>query len=263
MSEDDHRERGRMEKLVSIVMPVYNAEKFLAKAIESVLGQTYRNFELFVIDDCSKDSSLHIAQTYEAQDNRIRVLKNEKNLNVAKTRNYGIQEATGEFIALLDSDDIWDPQKLERQMELLERENAGLAYCSYDFIDESGASILKPFLVPKETNFNKMLYGNDIGCSTVLIRADIFKKHLFHPDCYHEDYALWMEMLKDNVKAVGLTEVYVHYRKVTGSRSDNKINAAKERWNIFRKELKLPLWISVVAFCGYAMNGVIKHYLRR
>lgn len=252
-----------MERLVTVVMPVYNAEKFLAKAIESVLCQTYRNVELLVIDDCSTDGSLHIAQSYEAKDRRVCVLQNEKNINVAKTRNYGIQKAQGDFIALLDSDDVWEPQKLELQMELLERENAGIAYCSYDFIDESGKSILKPFLVPKETNFNKMLYGNDIGCSTVLIRADMFKKHLFHPDCYHEDYALWMEMLKDNVKAVGLTEVYVHYRKVTGSRSDNKINAAKERWNIFRKELKLPLWKSVVAFCGYAMNGVIKHYLRR
>ncbi len=252
-----------MECLVTVVMPVYNAESFLADAIESVLNQTYRNFELLLIDDCSKDESLHIAKKYEEKDRRVRVLRNRVNQGVAKTRNYGVREAKGEYIALLDSDDVWQQEKLERQLHLLEQENAELAYCSYDFIDEEGRTILRPFLVPKKTDFNRMLYENDIGCSTVVIRSDVFKQHLFNPDCYHEDYALWMELLQEGVKAVGLTEVYVHYRKVSGSRSDNKLNAAKQRWRIFRNELKLPLWKSTIAFAGYTVNGVVKHYLRR
>lgn len=252
-----------MEKLVTVVMPMYNAERFLAAAVESVRNQTHKNWELLIIDDCSKDSSLALAKEYARKDERVSVIENAVNQGVARTRNVGITAAQGDYIALLDSDDVWAPQKLERQLVLLEWENAELAYCSYDFIDETGKSILKPYTVPKETNFNKMLYGNAIGCSTVLIRADVFKRHLFNPQCYHEDYALWMEMLRDDVKAVGLPEVYVHYRKVSGSRSDNKANAAKQRWKIFREELKLPLWKCVGAFCGYAVNGVVKHYLRR
>lgn len=252
-----------MECLVTVIMPVYNAGSFLAEAIESVLNQTYRNLELLLIDDCSRDDSLGIAFEYEKKDSRVRVLRNEVNQGVAKTRNYGVKEAKGAYIALLDSDDVWHPEKLERQLQLLEQEKAELAYCSYDFMDETGKAILKPFRVPEKTDFNRMLFENDIGCSTVMIRSNVFKQHLFNPDCYHEDYALWMEMLQSGIKAVGLTGVYVHYRKVSGSRSDNKVNAAKERWKIFREELNLPLWKSVVAFVGYAVNGVVKHYLRR
>lgn len=252
-----------MERLVTIVMPIYNAEAFLKEAVNSVLLQSYCNWELLMVDDASTDRSLELAKEFARQDPRIKVLWNEKNQGVANTRNRGIAEAKGDYIALLDSDDVWLPKKLERQVALLEERCAQLAYCSYDFIDDKGNSILKPYLVPETTNFEKMLYNNVIGCSTVLIQADLFKKHRFLKECYHEDYALWMEMLQEGCRAVGLSEVYVHYRKVFGSRSDNKKNAARQRWWIFRKKLKLPFWKSVMAFTGYAFYGVIKHYLKK
>lgn len=249
-------------KLITVVMPVYNAERFLSEAIDSVLSQTHDNLELLLIDDCSKDNSPMIAKEYEAKDKRVKVIVSEKNQGVAISRNIGIRRANGKYIALLDSDDIWEKDKLEMQLKLLEEEQAEIAYSSYDFIDESGVHILKPFIVPKRTNFEQMLYANDIGCSTVMIEASFFKQHLFKPDFYHEDYALWMEMLQTEAKAVGLENVYVHYRKVTGSRSDNKWNAAKQRWIIFRDELRLPVWKRVWAFCNYTINGVKKHYLK-
>lgn len=250
------------DTLITVIMPVYNAERFLEKSVESVLEQTHSNLELILIDDCSKDNSLLLAERYVKKDERIKVIRNEKNQGVAITRNSGIQVAKGEYIALLDSDDVWEKNKLEKQLQLIKKEQAEIVYCSYDFIDERGNQILHPFVVPEKTNFNQMLYANDIGCSTVLIKTDFFQKHLFQTTFYHEDYALWMEMLQDGAKAVGLSEVYVHYRKVTGSRSDNKINAAKQRWKIFREELNMPVWKCVWAFWNYTKNGIKKHYLR-
>ena len=251
------------EKKVSVVMPIYNAERFLAEAVESVINQTYKNWELLLVDDCSKDGSLEIARRYEAEDNRIRVIASTQNQGAAMSRNMGIKEATGEYIALLDSDDVWVTTKLEKQIALIQEKNVVIVYCSYDFIDESGKPILKPYIVPEHTNFEKMLISSVMSCSTVLIESEFFKKHLFKTEFYHEDYVLWMEMLKENIDVAGLADVYAHYRKVSGSRSDNKINAAKQRWKVFREDLKLPFWKSVIAFVGYAVNGIIKYYLNR
>lgn len=248
-------------KLVSVIMPVYNAEKYLAEAVDSVLSQTYRNLELIIIDDCSSDNSLEIARLYTKSDDRVRVIAGEKNQGVARVRNCGIQEARGEYIALLDSDDVWCKEKLERQVKLIESKGAQIAYCSYDFMDENGISVLKPFIVPEQTNYRKMLISNAIGCSTAFVDANLMRKHPFNPECYHEDYGLWMELLKIPVKAVGDREVLMHYRLVKGSRSSNKWNAAKNRWKIYRNDLNLNIAQSCIAFVGYSIWGVVKHYL--
>jgi len=248
------------EKLVSVIMPVYNAERYLAEAVDSVLSQTYRSLELIIIDDCSKDNSLEIARSYAQRDARVRVIAGEKNQGVARVRNRGIQEAGGEYIALLDSDDAWREDKLERQVKLIGSAGAQIAYCSYDFMDENGKSVLKPFIVPEQTNYRKMLISNAIGCSTALVDAELMKKHPFNPECYHEDYGLWMELLKIPVKAVGDREALMHYRLVQGSRSSNKWNAAKQRWKIYRNDLKLNIAQSCMAFAGYMIWGVVKYY---
>lgn len=249
-----------MKKLVSVVMPVYNASKYLEETVQSVLRQTYENFELIMIDDCSKDNSLEIARRYEAQDPRIRVIAGETNQGVARVRNRGILEAKGAYIALLDSDDVWVDTKLERQVYLLESQEAEIAYCSYDFIDENGNEVLKPFVVPTETNYKKMLVSSVISCSTALITSQLLKAHPFKPEFYHEDYVLWMELLALPVKAVGDQTVLAHYRQVTGSRSNNKVNAALERWRIYRDALNMSLFDSVVAFIRYAIKGVRKYF---
>lgn len=251
-----------MKTLVSVVMPVYNASKYLEEAIESVLQQTYENFELIIVDDCSKDNSLEIARRYEDQDQRIRVIAGEKNQGVAHVRNRGILEANGDYIALLDCDDVWCDTKLERQVHLIVKEDADLAYCSYDFIDENSNEVLKPFIVPEITNYKKMLASSVISCSTALIESQLLKAHPFKPGFYHEDYLLWMELLSLPVKAVGDPTVLMHYRQVKGSRSNNKRNAAIKRWKIYREALGLGLIESIVAFAAYALHGVIKYYFK-
>lgn len=248
------------QPLITVVMPNYNGHRFVEQAIDSVLNQTYPNFELLVVDDCSKDDSLQLIQQKAKSDDRIRVIALEHNAGVANARNVGIKEAKGEFIALLDNDDLWTDDKLERQLALANK-GADIVYCSYDFIDEQNNSIKKPFVVPQQTNFNKMLASSVISCSTSFIKTELMQAQPFNPDFYHEDYVLWMELLRVCPTAFGDQKVLMHYRQVTGSRSNKKGNAAKERWNTYRKALKLNVVTSAWAFVRYALNGVMKYYL--
>lgn len=220
------------QPLITVVMPNYNGRRFVEQAIDSVLNQTYSNFELLVVDDCSKDDSLQLIQQKAQSDDRIRVIALEHNAGVANARNVGIKEAKGEFIALLDNDDLWTEDKLERQLALAQK-GADIVYCSYDFIDEQNNSIKKPFVVPQQTNFNKMLASSVISCSTSFIKTELMQAHPFNPDFYHEDYVLWMELLRVCSTAYGDQKVLMHYRQVNGSRSNKKGNAAKERWNTY------------------------------
>ena len=249
-----------MSKLVSIVIPNYNSKKYIAKTLDSVISQTYTNWECIVVDDCSTDDSVEVIKEYQQKDKRIKLYQQEKNSGVANVRNVGIANAKGDYIALLDSDDLWTEDKIERQVELLENTGEKIAYCSYDFIDEKGNSIKRPFIVPKKTNFNKMLVKCVLSASTVLIDAELLKDHPFNPDFYHEDYVLWMQLLKIPIGAVGDKKVLMHYRISLNSRSHKKSNAAKQRWEVYRRVLHLSWVRSAFAFIGYAIRGVIKYY---
>lgn len=246
--------------MVTVIMPAYNCERFLEEAVESVKAQTYREWELLIIDDCSTDNTKEIAEKLADNDRRIRTIHNKENIGVSKTRNRGIQEAVGDWIAFLDSDDVWEPEKLERQLKLTADRDADIVYCSYDLIDDMGKTIHKAFIVPEETSFRSMLTASVISCSTAMIRTPLLKENLFNPYVYHEDYLLWMELLRNESKAIGDARVLAHYRQVSGSRNIRKGNAAKERWRIYRKYLKLGMLTSVYAFVGYAIKGMVKYY---
>lgn len=246
--------------LVSVVMPVYNSSRFLRQAIESVLAQTYQNIELIILDDCSTDNSLQIMREYEEQDTRVRVFAGEVNQGVARVRNCGIQQARGAYIALLDSDDVWFAEKLEWQIGLLLEKQADIAYGSVDFVDENNQKI-KSFIVPPETDYDEMLVKCFICCSTAVIKAELLREHLFNPEYYHEDFLLWLELLALNTKAVGVSSVLACYRQMAGSRSNDKINAARHRWKIYRKALKMSFFQSCIAFVRYAFWGVMKYYV--
>ena len=248
-----------MEVLVSVILPNYNSEKFIRETLDSVLAQTYQNWELFAVDDCSTDGSVDIIREYAEKDARIKLVLREKNSGVANVRNAGVQMANGKYIALLDSDDLWTADKLARQVALLEETGADLTYCSYDFIDEASKPLGKTFKVPEKTNFKKMLACNVIGCSTVLMKADLFKANPFKPEFYHEDYVLWMELFRLPITAVGIKDVLMHYRRIATSRSYKKGNAAKQRWAVYRKVLKLSWIRSAWAFVRYAIHGVLKY----
>ena len=203
---------GELNKKVSIIMPVYNASGTIRDAVDSVLRQTYQNYELIIIEDCSKDDSLSIVRSYEQADSRIRVIENPENKGVAFSRNAGVQAADGDYIALLDSDDVWLENKLEQQIELLEKTKAQFTCASYDFIDEAGQPLLRPHLVPDVIDFQTILKENIVLCSSVCVEASLLKEHPFHRDYLHEDYVLWLELFRIPVLVAADRQVLTHYR---------------------------------------------------
>lgn len=244
---------------ISVIMPAWNAEKYIRESIDSVVNQSFSDWELIVIDDCGDDSTVEIVNDYARNDSRIKLLHTPSNQGVAKARNLGVSAAAGDWVAFLDSDDLWAPEKLELQSRRIAETDAQIIYSSYDFIDSEGKPFGQPFLVPETTNWNEMLGCNYVGCSTALIPTVLAKAHPFNCDFYHEDYLLWMQLLATDVKAAGCKEVLMHYRVSNESRSFDKRNAAKQRWDIYRKGLGLGLMQSTIAFVKYAITGVMKH----
>lgn len=242
--------------LVSVIMPSYNAEKYIDEAIRSVIAQTYTNWELFVIDDGSTDRTARIAQSYAEKDSRVIFRQNSHNMGTANTRNIGIRLANGEWIATLDSDDIWHPEKLEIQLKKAQETGALFLYTSYSLFCEG---FRQEYTVPEKVDYSSLLTENVIGCSTVMMHKSILEDHLFPSEVYHEDYALWLDLLRAGYNAVGCTEVLTEWRIVKNSRSFNKRKSAKNRWIIYRKIEKLPLYKSMKVFAAYAYHGFKKH----
>ena len=255
---NDIADLKQAQPLVSVIMPAYNAEKHIEAAISSVLSQSYGELELLIIDDCSSDKSVEIAKGFERWDPRVRVLRNTQNMGVARTRNRGFDLARGEWIALLDSDDIWHVDKLEKQLELADKSNADIIYCSYSLIDEGGRHF-SDFIVPETTSYDNMLRESVLSCSTVLLRRSILSGHRFSEEYCHEDYVFWLELLKAGFSAAASRDVLADYRIVRGSRSSDKLKSAKARWTIYRKLENLSLARSLRIFVAYALNGLAKY----
>ena len=246
--------------LCSAIIPAHNCENYIKSTIQSVLKQSHANLEILVIDDCSTDNTLQIVTDFAKTDNRIQVFQNEKNLGVAKTRNRGFELAAGKFIALLDGDDIWEPDKLQKQIALLEKTDCEFCYTSYSYINAAGAQIGSAHIVPESCAFLDLLKENFICCSSVVLKKKLVEKHKMSSDYFHEDFVFWLELLQNGYKACGCTQSLVKYRISKHGRSYNKLGAAKNRWLIYRNYLKFPFFSSFYYFCAYAVNGLKKYY---
>ncbi|WP_304063954.1 glycosyltransferase family 2 protein [Pedobacter glucosidilyticus] len=249
-----------MDSLISIITPVYNAEKYLLETIESVLKQTYKNWEWIVIDDCSTDNSLEMLIDFSKLDSRIRILKNNINLKTFASRNKGLEVAVGEYIAFLDADDLWHPLKLEKQIKFMQDGNFFLSYTSYRKMDENGGISKKIITVPKEVNYKKLLYNNVIPCSSSLFKRSILGKLRFIK-VGHEDFVFWLNALKIIPKAYGLNEPLMFYRVQSNSLSSNKVKAASYTWNIYRNIEHLNIFKSAYYFTSYAISGLRKYFI--
>ena len=251
--------------LVSVVMPAYNVAPYIEKAAKSVLSQSVGDLELLIVNDASTDDTAMLAASIAAQDARVRVLTNESNCGVAVTRNRGIAAARGTYIALLDGDDYWYPEKLEKQLALAEKTGAEIIYCSYYMVEELDEPWSRAFIVPPETSYKKMLSRNVISCSTVLLKTSALQPSPFGTaKDYSEDFLLWMQLLESGNRAVGCTEVLAAYRLLPQSRSSKKLRCARGRWKVYRKKLHLSFPRSSISFLSYACYGVKKYIgLRR
>ena len=247
------------EPLVSIITPLYNSEKFIAETIESVLAQTYKNWEMIIVNDCSKDNGASIVEKYVGKDKRIKLFNNERNMGVSFTRNRAIDLAQGKYIAFLDSDDLWHKEKLKKQIGMMEEKNISLSYTAYTKINENG-SLRGKIEVPEKVNYKGLLKGNIMGCLTVVARKDILKDSKFK-QTKQEDYILWLELLKKINFSCGLQESLAFYRVLDNSRSSNKVDLVKFNWKIYREVEKLNLIESIYYFVIYLTRG-IRRYLK-
>ena len=250
-----------MEDLVSVVIPMYNAESFIKETIISVINQTYKNMEIIIVDDKSKDNSAKIVEEMKKLDSRIKYIKLVENKGVANARNIGIKNSKGRFIAFIDSDDLWKENKLEKQIKFMVKNNYGFTFTSYEYINEDGTFMNKVIHTKNCVDYEKLLNGNCIGCSTVVIDRNIVSS-IHMPKVRHEDYVTWLSILKSGHKAYGLEENLGYYRKLKNSLSGNKIQAAKWTWNIYINIEKLPLNKAILYFTKYACKNIKKHFLK-
>ena len=247
-----------MEKeKVSIIVPMYNAEKFIGKTIESVLSQTYENWEMLIMNDVSTDNSLAVASEFVKKDKRIKIVNTEKNVGVVKGRNFLIELASGKYIAFLDSDDYWRSEKLEKQINFMKEKNASISCTEYMRVRENGEKI-NEVVIKSEISYTDMLKNNYLGCLTVMYDAEKIGKRYFKELEKNEDYVLWLEIVKDVKTIYGLKESLAYYRVLDNSRSSNKAKTAKVRWEIYRKIEKLPLLKSIYYFIHYVVRAVLK-----
>ena len=246
-------------ELVSVIMPVYNGAATIGESIESVLTQTYHFWELIFIDDCSTDDTKKAIEQYKNKDVRIRYWRQSDNLGVAEARNIGIKMAGGRYIAFLDSDDLWLPEKLEHQLRFMQQNHYGFTYTEYrQFTDnpQNPGNIIK---VRDYISYKELLKGNDIGCLTVMLDRQIFP-HVKMPTKRHEDYITWLNLLKTGHRAYGIHEDLARYRKSPKSLTGNKFRSLKWTWDVYRKTQGLSRKHSIVNMCYYMFKGLKKHY---
>ncbi len=247
-----------IDDLVSIIMPAYNAEKYIEEAIESVLKQTYRNWELIIVNDCSIDATEQIVKKYQEQDQRIRLCSLIKNKGVANARNTAIKNAVGRYLAFLDSDDMWLPEKLEKQIGFMKRNNYVFTYHQYRHFASSDkvGEIVK---IPSQLDYKDALKGNSIGCLTVCLDKSKIKPFIM-PAQRHEDYITWLNILKENeIAAYGLQRDFGRYRVDSkDSVSANKLKSAVWTWKVYRDSQLLSVLKSVYYMCFYITSGIKK-----
>lgn len=244
--------------LVSIITPIYNAEKFINETIQSVIEQTYENWELILVDDCSTDSSAMLISNFAKQDTRIKYFKLDQNSGPAVARNIGIDKASGQFIAFLDSDDMWVNTKLEIQISFMKENNIAFSFTSYKTIKENGEKSNKSIKVPLTVTYKQLLSNTIIGCLTVIIDKSLvgeFKMPLVRAG---QDTATWLSILKNGVIAHGINHPLAYYRLVDGSISHNKFKAVKRTWNIYRNIENLSLFKSLQNLFLYMVNAFYK-----
>lgn len=243
---------------VSVVVPAYNCSGTIKSSVDSVLAQSIPT-KVIVVDDCSSDNTLEVLSCYTG-DPRVNIVRNESNLGVAASRNKGVVMAEGKYVAFIDSDDMWLPDKLEKQLELVKKTGAVLCSTARELISEDGKRTGRIIEVPERVTYSKLLRGNVINCSSVLIDREVALKYPMGNDDIHEDYICWLQILRDYAFAVAVNEPLLLYRQMKHSKSGSKLSSAKKTFAVYRK-VGYGFFRSCIYFICYAVNGVIKYLL--
>lgn len=253
---------NQSQPLVSIITPAYNCANLIVETITSVQNQTYTNWEMIIVDDCSIDNTREIISEISKHDPRVKLLCLENNSGAAVARNTAIKAANGDYVAFLDSDDLWLPEKLDKQISFMEEHDYAFSFTKYRIMLEDGTLTDNVVNIPAEIDYHGLLKNTIIGCLTVIVNVKKTGPIEMPNIRTRQDFALWLSILKRGVKAHGLKEELALYRKVQGSISSNKVKAAKMTFRVYRDVEKLGLFYSIYCFIHYAWNAVRKNILK-
>ena len=245
---------------VSVITPTWNSERYIRDTIKSVQAQTYENWEMVIVDDCSSDSTVSILEEAAAADPRIIVMRQERNQGAGAARTRAMRASTGRYIAYLDADDIWKPDKLEKQVSFMKETGCGFSCASYEVIDDQGTPLNKQIHMLPKVDYVGFLTNNLLQTVGIMVDTQkVDKKYLVMPDMRRrQDAATWLQILKAGHVCYGIDEVLAEYRRAENSLSSNKFLAVKGVWSLYRDVEKLSLPFSCYCFARYAALAVWK-----
>jgi len=244
--------------LISIVTPCYNGLRYLPELKDSIIGQTYENWEWLIVDDCSSDGSYNYLFDLAQADSRIIPIRHEENMGAAEARNTAIARARGTFLAFIDADDLWHPDKLAAQLEFMQRNQYNFTYTSFSRFKGSPSASDKPIRVPDRTGYKNLIINTIIATSTVMLNVERLGKFRMKP-VYYDDFVLWLDLLRKEPYAYGLNKCLMNYRISDNSLSRNKLNSAKKVYEIFTKNLGLGYFKARWMFCLWSINAVFRY----
>jgi len=250
--------------MVSVITPAYNSSRYISKTIESVQAQTFREWEMIIVDDCSTDNTCEIVEQYAHADPRIVLIRQEKNAGAGAARTRAMRASVGRFIAYLDADDIWKPEKLEKQVQFMLDNDCGFSCTSYEVIDDDGKALGKEVHMLPCVDYVGFLTNNLLQTVGIMVDTDkVDKDLLVMPDIRRrQDAATWLQILKAGHKCYGVDVILAEYRRAQNSLSSNKLKAVKGIWKLYREIEHLPLPFSCYCFVRYAVLAVWKRIYR-
>ncbi len=246
--------------LVSVIIPVYNASAHLEETMNSVFSQTYNKIEIVLVDDCSTDSSAQIISKKQDEHTNIVYYKQERNRGAGMARNKALEIAKGQFIAFLDADDLWLPEKISKQLALMKETGSPFSYTAIEMIDENGSTLKSKRKIRKSIDYNFLLSNTMIATSSVVIDRNYYGNFQMHNRRGGQDYATWLKLLRNGVIACGVDDVLVRYRITKNSLSSNKLKSLKQIWEIQSQEEqinKIKVLLNIIKWC---INVVKKYF---
>ncbi|WP_040978307.1 glycosyltransferase family 2 protein [Oceanobacillus jeddahense] len=247
---------GEKKPIISVITPTYNSERFIAETIESVQAQSFSEWEMIIVDDCSTDQTAEIVKSYAEKDDRIHLTVLDENQGSAITRNTAMDKSQGRYLAFLDSDDLWLPEKLEKQLVFMQDNGVAFSFTQYVRMNEDGTDTGAVSTAPATVTYEDLMKRCVIGCLTVMLDRERIGERRMVNIRTRQDYAFWLEITRSGHFAYGLLEVLARYRLVGNSISSNKWKAAKRNWYVFREVEKQPLPQTIYYFSHYVARSL-------
>lgn len=246
----------KTNQTVSVITPTYNSSKFILETLASIERQSYGDWEAIIVDDNSSDDTVELVKSYIFNKERFRLIQLPNNCGAASARNRAIQAAKGRYLAFLDSDDVWNELKLEKQIQFMQQEDIGFSYTSYDVCD-SDLNVVYTRTAPSSVSYRDLLMQCKLGCLTVILDRKKIPKIEMPEIRKRQDLGLWLMIMRENgVEAHSLIEPLAKYRKHRNSLSSNKFEAAIYTWQLYRKFEKLSLPVACYYFLNYAVSNI-------